>query len=416
MPRRVTLTNRQKEALLRLPFTQAELLAHYTLSDEDLVHIRQRRRAHNRFGFALQLCVLRFPGRVLAPGEMIPEPVVAFIAAQLGLQDAEVSRYAAREETRHEHLAELRAIYGLRTFSGRAAGELRAWLQSEAELAISNEDLARRFVGRCRATCTVLPAISTIERLCADALVEADRKIEARIAIRIPIALREQLLALLEDTVEGRVTRFVWLRQFEPGANSSGANKLLDRLEYLQAFKMPDDALAEVPEHRLTRLRRQGERYYADGMRDLPDDRRFAILAVCVVQWQAMLADAVVETHDRIVGRLYRSCERQSQAGLAAAAASATATLKSLASLCSSMIMAHDDGDPVELAISDAGGWDAFKAIVATARTITEGPADDPLAHVTDGYHRFRRYTPRMLRLLRLHAAPAAWQQRARQA
>jgi TnpA family transposase len=59
--RRVTLTDRQRDALLRLPVDQGELLRHYTLSDEDLGHIRQRRRAHNRFGFALQLCVLRFP-------------------------------------------------------------------------------------------------------------------------------------------------------------------------------------------------------------------------------------------------------------------------------------------------------------------------------------------------------------------
>lgn len=72
MPRRVTLTDRQKDALLRLPTSQTDLLKHYTLSDEDLGHIRLCRRAHNRFGFALQLCVLRYPGRVLAPGELIP--------------------------------------------------------------------------------------------------------------------------------------------------------------------------------------------------------------------------------------------------------------------------------------------------------------------------------------------------------
>ena len=47
MPRRVTLTDRQREALLHLPVDQGELLRHYTLSDEDLGHIRQRRRAHS---------------------------------------------------------------------------------------------------------------------------------------------------------------------------------------------------------------------------------------------------------------------------------------------------------------------------------------------------------------------------------
>jgi len=34
--------------------------------------------------------------------------------------------------------------------------------------------------------------------------------------------------------------------------------------------------------------------------------------------------------------------------------------------------------------------------------------ADDPLAHVTQGYHRFRRYAPRMLRALEIEAAQVA--------
>jgi TnpA family transposase len=122
MPRRVTLTDRQREALLHLPVDQGELLRHYTLSDEDLGHIRQRRRAHNRFGFALQLCVLRYPGRVLAPGELIPAQVSDFIAAQLGLTSDDLLLYAAREETRHEHLADLRQSTAIAPFRGGAHG------------------------------------------------------------------------------------------------------------------------------------------------------------------------------------------------------------------------------------------------------------------------------------------------------
>src|SRR3546814_9279218 len=61
----------------------------------------------------------------------------------------------------------------------------------------------------------------------------------------------------------------------------------MDRLEYLQRFDLPADLLDGVPAHRVTRLRRQGERYYADGMRDLPEDRRLAILAVCTLEWRS---------------------------------------------------------------------------------------------------------------------------------
>src|SRR3546814_5897770 len=133
---------------------------------------------------------------------------------------------------------------------------------------------------------------------------------EDLLAHRITPTLTENLADLLGDTVDDRVTRFVWMRQVEVGANSAAGNRLMDRLEYLQRFDLPADLLDGVPAHRVIRLRRQGERYYADGMRDLPEDRRLAILAVCTLEWRSSLADVIVETHDRIVGRLYRASER----------------------------------------------------------------------------------------------------------
>ena len=117
MARRTVLTGRQRSALFSLPHHEADLLRHYTLSDEDLQHIEARRRPRNKLGFALQLCVLRYPGRLLAPGEFIPPAVVDFIGRQLNLDGYELADYAVRSETRHEHLAELRRLYGFRGFA-----------------------------------------------------------------------------------------------------------------------------------------------------------------------------------------------------------------------------------------------------------------------------------------------------------
>ena len=186
MARRTVLTSRQRSALFALPQREADLLRHYTLSDEDLQNIGARRRPSNKLGFALQLCVLRYPGRLLAPGEFVPPAVVDFIGRQLDLDGDELADYAVRSETRHEHLAELRRLYGFRSFAGGAAHELGDRLREEAPRAQSNEDLVRRFVEACRHTRTILPATTTIERICADALVDAERRIEARIAERVP--------------------------------------------------------------------------------------------------------------------------------------------------------------------------------------------------------------------------------------
>ena len=258
MARRTVLTSRKRSTLFALPQREADLLRHYTLSDEDLQNIGARRRPRNKLGFALQLCVLRHPGRLLAPGEFVPPAVVDFIGRQLDLGGDELADYAVRSETRHDHLAELRRLYGFRSFSGGAARELGDRLREEAEQAQSNEDLVRRFVEACRRTRTILPATTTIERLCADALVAAERRIEARIAERVPPGLRRDLEHLLEETADAGVTRFVWLRQFEPGSNSADANRLLDRLEHLRRLDVPEGVFHAIPPHRITRLRRQG--------------------------------------------------------------------------------------------------------------------------------------------------------------
>ena len=203
MPRRSILTDRQRAALFDLPTDDASMLRHYTLADDDLEIIHARRRPHNRFGFALQLCALRYPGRLLAPGEVIPLPVTRFLAAQLGIRPDDLAGYAAREETRHEHLAILRDIYGYKMFAGRGARDLKIWLEGAAETARSNEDMARRFVEQCRAAQTILPGITVIERLCADALVAAERRVDARIAGRLDDDMRTRLDALLTDAGSG---------------------------------------------------------------------------------------------------------------------------------------------------------------------------------------------------------------------
>lgn len=152
-----------------------------------------------------------------------------FIGAQLGLKGDALLPYAVRRQTRQEHLENLRDNYGYKNFSGRDAREIKEWLSEQAEDARSSEDLAKRFVGKCRQTQTILPAASTIERLCADALVEAERQIEARIVQHLDPKMCGRLDALLQDIIDGSRTSFVWLRQFEVGNNSAEAGRLLDR-------------------------------------------------------------------------------------------------------------------------------------------------------------------------------------------
>lgn len=55
----------------------------------------------------------------------------------------------------------------------------------------------------------------------------------------------------------------------------------MEKLEYLQDMDIPESLLDGVPSHRVIWLRQQGEAYYAAGLRDINEERRLAILAVC---------------------------------------------------------------------------------------------------------------------------------------
>jgi len=408
MPRRSILTERQRTSLLDLPTDEVTILHHYTLADDDLDHINERRRPENRIGFALQLCALRYPGRFLSSDEVIPEQVIRFIGAQLGLTGDEILPYAARRQTRQQHLHALRAIYGYKMFAGRGARDLKGWLEREAETARSNEDLARRFIEECRRTQTVLPGVSVIERLCADALVAAERRIDGRIVAHLDEGLKGQLDNLLTDMVDGTVSRFIWLRQFEVGKNSAGASRLLDRLEFLQGLGVSPVILEGVPPHRITRLRRQGERYFADGLRDITSDRRLAILTVCAVEWHAGIADAVVETHDRIVGKTWQDAKRLCDTRIADAKSALHDTLRSFKTLGAALLEAKGDEASLDVATEASCGWLQLEGLVATAAELTNTMSADPIVHVVQGYHRFRRYAPRMLRALDIQAAAVA--------
>lgn len=293
-------------------------------------------------------------------------------------------------------------------FTGKHAHAVKAWLAEQAEASRSSEDLVRRFAEECRRRQIILPGISTIERLCADALVAAERRIEARIAARLDGMTRAQLDALLEETVaHGRLARFVRLRKFEAGRNSADINHLLDRLEFLGDLGLSPDVLNDVLLHRVARLRRHGERYFADEVRDISNDRRLAILAVCVVEWRAAIADAVVETHDRIVGKTWREAEKRCKLRIEAAQANARDTLTAFHDLGSALLEARGDSASLDAAVATSCGWTGLENLVEMTVQLADRIAFDPLAHVMLGYHRFRRYAPRMLQILEIECAAA---------
>ncbi|MBW8358962.1 MAG: Tn3 family transposase [Weeksellaceae bacterium] len=393
MVHRPILTERQRNDLMALPADESSMLSYYILSDEDIIRIKKKRDDHNRLGFALQLCALRYPGRYLNADDILPKELIDFVGAQIGLSEIQLLKFTYKSVTRYEHLRALQQHYGYLPFH-RFEAEFVVWLTQAAIETRNNAELAALFVQECRKRKIILPGITVIERLCADARVAAEREIVGRIASRLDERMKKNLHTLLEETVDGRLTIHGWLKRFEVGHNSADVNRLLEKLEYLQELDIPGSLLEGIPAHRVIWLQQQGETYYADGLRDIKEERQMAILAACAIQWKAMIIDAVLETHDRVVGKVYSDCKRMRDDQLVDQKKLANETLISFMQLGKKLLKAHATNAAVTDVIQDT---DALETLMGTAKALIKKLESDPLEFVLLGYGKFRRYTQRML-------------------
>ena len=115
MPRRVPMTQRQRAVLLALPDTEELVVRHHGLDAADLAAIGDARTPETRLSYAFQLCALRYPGRHLRRGELLPAIMLDHIAEQIGVAAGVIAAFARRAPTRYDQLAAIKRRFGYLT-------------------------------------------------------------------------------------------------------------------------------------------------------------------------------------------------------------------------------------------------------------------------------------------------------------
>jgi hypothetical protein len=231
MPRSL-LSNEQRARLFAVPIDHAEMAKHYVLSGDDLALVRAKRRSVNRLGFAVQLCLLRYPGLGMGPAEQPPEALIAFVARQLGVRHIDFADYAQRDQTRREHAVELQRYLGLRSFG---LMDWRACLRAGADAAWATdrgEPIVQAMLAHLRISGVVPPPATVLERIGLAARARARKKTFEALAAGLSDAERDTLAKLLAVEPELRRSRFAWLRDYSESPAPSNIVALLDRLEY----------------------------------------------------------------------------------------------------------------------------------------------------------------------------------------
>ena len=197
MPRRSILSPSDRATLLAPPDNDGDRIRLYTFSESDLALIRQRRGDSNRIGFAVQLCLLRYPGVALAPDQSVADSLVRWIAGTLWLDPAAWAQYAARDTTRRQHRQQLLSYLQLSAFG---LSRFRALVRELVDVALQSDKgllLASHALNALRRQRVVVPPLRVIDRACSQALLQANRTLHRRLTGVLDEGHRTRLDALL---------------------------------------------------------------------------------------------------------------------------------------------------------------------------------------------------------------------------
>lgn len=412
MPRRSILSAADRDSLLAMPDANDELIQHYTFSESDLAVIRQHRGYANRLGFAVQLCYMRHPGVAFGADEIPFPPLLRFVAAQLKLAEECWEEYGRRDQTRREHLAELQSLFGFQAFGVR---HCRAALQSLDDLARQTDKgivLAAALVQSLRSQLVLLPSVRVIERICAEAVTRANRRIFLSLTERLTEPHRLRLDALLAPRdggkAQSKASVLAWLRQSPSAPNAKHLLEHIDRLTQLRALDLPDGVERQVHQNRLLKLAREGGQMTSQHLRDLEPVRRYATLVAVALEAKATLTDEIIDLNDRIIGTLFSRAKRSHEQQFQKSGRAINEKVRLYGRIGSALLAAKQSGSDPFAAIESVISWEKFTQSVTEAQKLAGTEDFDYLNRIGDGYTQVRRYAPAFLDTLTMKAAPAA--------
>ncbi|HAJ8802181.1 TPA: DUF4158 domain-containing protein, partial [Escherichia coli] len=402
--RRLILSATERDTLLALPESQDDLIRYYTFNDSDLSLIRQRRGDANRLGFAVQLCLLRYPGYALGTDSELPEPVILWVAKQVQAEPASWAKYGERDVTRREHAQELRTYLQLAPFG---LSDFRALVRELTELAQQTDKgllLAGQALESLRQKRRILPALSVIDRACSEAIARANRRVYRALVEPLTDSHRAKLDELLKLKAGSSITWLTWLRQAPLKPNSRHMLEHIERLKTFQLVDLPEGLGRHIHQNRLLKLAREGGQMTPKDLGKFEPQRRYATLAAVVLESTATVIDELVDLHDRILVKLFSGAKHKHQQQFQKQGKAINDKVRLYSRIGQALLEAKESGSDPYAAIEAVIPWDEFTESVSEAELLARPEGFDHLHLVGENFATLRRYTPALLEVLELRA------------
>jgi TnpA family transposase len=397
MARRKLLTPDERQALLGIPDDEESLIRHYTLSPQDRLQAEVRRRPHNQLGYAVQLCIMRYPGRVLGMDEDPPAAVVSYVAEQLGITPGAFASYARRIPTRFEHSHRLAKYLGVRTATRE---DRRAALLAAAEAARATESglpIMTAVVNELRRRGVLLLPDAALEKIGLAGRAIARQRAEAALLEGLSADQIEQIEALLLVDPAIQQTRLAWLRSAPDAPSADNFIGLIDRVTFVRTLTIDSQRQARIRPERWTQIVREGDVTPAWLIADFGARRRRATLVAQAITLEQTLTDAAVTMFNKLIGRLFARANTRRKKRYVEAQHDTTKVLRLFRDTLRALVAASDTGRNAIDVLDDEVGWHRLMQAQPEVEAMVRDADPDPLLLAAERYSTIRKYAARFL-------------------
>lgn len=404
MARRKLLKVQERQELFRVPTDEDSLIRHYSLSPADRLEIEVRRRKHNQLGFAVQLCLMRYPGRTLMANEVPPRAMLNYVAEQVGADPGTFELYARREETRRDHIIHLLGYLELRSAT---AQDRRAALLSAIEAATTTDkgiSITSAIIATFRERRVLLPAVDTIERMGLVARAIARRRAETALIADLSPERRQDLDDLLKVDAAIGQTRFHWLRSAPDAPGAANLVGLTERIALLRTLAIDPRLQSRIPSGRWDQMIREGDVTPAWLASDFNASRRHATIVAQIIKLGQKLTDDAVTMFIKLIGRLFSQANnRKTQRHINSRIETSKALRLFLETI--SALQAANDNDENAMEILDRQvGWHRLLQMKPGLEAMVEDNEASPLLLAAEQFGNVRKYAGAFLQTFTFHS------------
>ena len=397
MKKHEILSPQSRAALFEPPTDPAAIVRYYTFSPDDMALIRERRRAANRLGFAVQLAYFRHPGRIMRVDEEPPVDMLAFIASQVHAGVDDFRDYAGRAQTRREHLADLQACLNIRLARRADARPLFSAALNEAIGSDRGDAIVLAMIEHLRASRVLLPSPLELERVALSARALARKRAHKNLIEGLSPETMASLQGLLVVADDEERTPFVWLREWPEAPRQRNLVALVERLEAVRKLGVGADREKRIHRARYAAIAREIAILVPRDISRFETPRRLATLVVFAREMEAVLTDAALAMFDKMLGAVFRRADRAHKDNLVDRAKTLDASARVLLGMAKAMLAAKEKGEDQVAAVERSLGWDRLKTLVAETEAAVGDTRPDNLGEIVERYASVRRMSPVIL-------------------